>query len=142
MTQHAPIFIVLLPLTASLLCMLFSRIKKELGAWIVMASIVGAFLSACTVLQRVIATGGGSVTIPKNYEPLHQNSIIFFLDRDIHKLPVKGRPVSQRDGVEQIYQKRKPLYLAWKTPGCHIRCPNSPNRTAQIIIQKIEKMDK
>ena len=31
MTQHAPIFIVLLPLTASLLCMLFSRIKKELG---------------------------------------------------------------------------------------------------------------
>ena len=58
MTQHAPIFIVLLPLSASLLCMLFSRIKKELGAWIVMASIVGAFLSACTVLQRVIATGG------------------------------------------------------------------------------------
>ena len=58
MTQHAPIFIVLLPLTASLLCMLFSRIKKELGAWIVMASIVGAFLSACTVLQRVIANGG------------------------------------------------------------------------------------
>ena len=41
MTQHAPIFIVLLPLTASLLCMLFSRIKKELGAWIVMASVVG-----------------------------------------------------------------------------------------------------
>ena len=27
MTQHAPVFIVLLPLTGSLLCMLFSRIK-------------------------------------------------------------------------------------------------------------------
>lgn len=40
MTQHAPVLIVLLPLTASLLCMLFSRISKNLGSWIVMASIM------------------------------------------------------------------------------------------------------
>ncbi len=61
MTQHAPVFIVLLPLTASLLCMLFSRISKNLGAWIVMASIVGAFFSAVTVLRQVIASGGQTV---------------------------------------------------------------------------------
>ena len=51
MTQHAPVLIVLLPLTASLLCMLFSRISKNLGSWIVMASIAGAFANACIVLQ-------------------------------------------------------------------------------------------
>ena len=58
MTQHAPVLIVLLPLTASLLCMLFSRISKNLGSWIVMASIAGAFANACIVLQRVLESGG------------------------------------------------------------------------------------
>ncbi len=60
MTQHAPVFIVLLPLTASLLCMLLSRISKNLGSWVVMASIVGAFASALTVLHQVL-TGGAAV---------------------------------------------------------------------------------
>ncbi len=58
MTQHAPVLIVLLPLTASLLCMLLSRISRNLGSWVVMASIVGAFANACIVLQHVLATGG------------------------------------------------------------------------------------
>ncbi len=58
MTQHAPVLIVLLPLTASLLCMLLSRISKNLGSWVVMASIVGAFANACIVLQHVLAAGG------------------------------------------------------------------------------------
>ena len=58
MTQHAPVLIVLLPLTASLLCMLFSRISKNLGSWIVMASIAGAFANACVVLAKVISSGG------------------------------------------------------------------------------------
>lgn len=58
MTQHAPVLIVLLPLTASLLCMLFSRISRNLGSWIVMASIAGAFANACLVLERVISSGG------------------------------------------------------------------------------------
>ena len=61
MTQHAPVFIVLLPLTASLLCMLFSRISRNLGSYIVMASIVASFASAVTVLQQVIANGGKAI---------------------------------------------------------------------------------
>lgn len=61
MTQHAPVFIVLLPLTASLLCMLFSRISKNLGSWIVIASLAAAFASAVTVLQRVLASGGETI---------------------------------------------------------------------------------
>ena len=61
MTQHAPVFIVLLPMTASLLCMLFSRISRNLGSYVVMASIVAAFASAVTVLQQVIAQGGKAI---------------------------------------------------------------------------------
>ena len=36
-----------------------------------------------------------------------------FLRRDLEKLPTAGRPVSQRDGVAAIYEKRKPLYEAF-----------------------------
>lgn len=61
MTQHAPVFIVLLPLTASLLCMLLSRISRNLGSWVVMASLVGAFASAVTVLNEVLASGGKTI---------------------------------------------------------------------------------
>ncbi len=61
MTQHTPVLIVLLPVSAALLCMLFSRIQKNLGSWIVIASIFGAFLSAVNVLQQVLAQGGQAV---------------------------------------------------------------------------------
>ena len=58
----------------------------------------------------VIATGGGCVTREENYNALHQNGQIVWLRRDLDKLPITGRPVSQRDGVEAIFERRKPLY--------------------------------
>ena len=61
----------------------------------------------------VIATGGGCVTRQENYDLLHQNGTILWIKRDLEKLPISGRPVSQRDGVEAIYEKRKPLYEAF-----------------------------
>ena len=61
----------------------------------------------------VIATGGGCVTRSENYRHLHQNGTIVWLRRDISKLPVNGRPISQRDGVAALYEKRKPLYEAF-----------------------------
>lgn len=56
MMQHSPVFIVLLPLTASLLCMLFSKLRRNLGSYIVIASIIAAFINACITLQRVMAS--------------------------------------------------------------------------------------
>ncbi len=61
LVQHAPVFIVLLPLSASLLCLLFSRISRNLGSYIVIAAIFGAFLSALTVLRQVVAAGGQAI---------------------------------------------------------------------------------
>ena len=58
----------------------------------------------------VIATGGGCVTRWENYGALHQNGAIVWVKRALDQLPTKGRPVSQRDGVEAIYEQRKPLY--------------------------------
>ena len=58
----------------------------------------------------VIATGGGCVTKPHNYPLLHQNGRIFWLQRDLDLLPTDGRPLSQSNPLENMYQIRKPLY--------------------------------
>ena len=61
----------------------------------------------------VIATGGGCVTRERNYPLLHQNSTIVWIRRDISKLPTKGRPLSQKNDLNEMYQKRQPMYQAF-----------------------------
>lgn len=64
----------------------------------------------CKAAGTVIATGGGCVTRPENYAHLHRNSRIFWLRRDVEKLPTIGRPLSQRNTPAQLYRQREPLY--------------------------------
>lgn len=61
----------------------------------------------------VIATGGGCVTRQENYPLLHQNGTIVCLQRDLRLLPKDGRPLSQRNSLEAMYQARRPLYEAF-----------------------------
>lgn len=81
----------------------------------------------------VIATGGGCVTREENYPLLHQNGKIIWLQREIHKLPTAGRPLSQNNSLWKMYAVREPLY---KRFADHIveNC-GSPNDTANIIYQ-------
>lgn len=58
----------------------------------------------------IIATGGGVVTRPENYAPLHQNGKIFFIHRKTEALPTDGRPISQSTDLSELYKKRLPLY--------------------------------
>ena len=58
----------------------------------------------------VLATGGGCVTRMENYPALHQNGRIFWLQRDLGKLPVNGRPLSQSNRLEDLYARRKAAY--------------------------------
>ena len=59
---------------------------------------------------KVIATGGGIVTVAENLPLVRQNSVCVFLRRDLNQLSSKGRPLSQKFGVEALYQARLPLY--------------------------------
>ena len=61
----------------------------------------------------VIATGGGCVTRARNYPLLHQNGTIFWLKRDLQKLPTHGRPLSQQNKLSELYRVRKPLYQSF-----------------------------
>lgn len=61
----------------------------------------------------IIATGGGAVTREENYQLLHQNGIIVWVQRDISGLETSHRPLSQKAGTEALYEKRKPMYEAF-----------------------------
>ena len=63
--------------------------------------------------NQVIATGGGCVTRQENYNSLHQNSRIIWIEREISSLPTEGRPLSHRNFLDEMYQIRKPLYEAF-----------------------------
>ena len=58
----------------------------------------------------VLATGGGCVTRPENYPSLHQNGCIVWLTRDLSLLPTDGRPMSQANSPEALWETRKALY--------------------------------
>jgi len=72
-----------------------------------------ALQTLCNHTGLVIATGGGIVTRPENREIIKQNGIVIFLDRDLSLLPVSGRPLSQKEGIEVLAKVRLPLYSKW-----------------------------
>ena len=86
----------------------------------------------------VIATGGGCVTRPVNYAPLHQNSRIIWLRRDVSVLPTAGRPLSQSNNLQTMYAQRKPLYEAFS--DAIIDNDGTPKQILRKILSKLEEM--
>ena len=58
----------------------------------------------------ILSTGGGCVTRAENYPLLHQNGVIFWLKRELERLPKEGRPLSLKNDLKDMYEKRRPLY--------------------------------
>ena len=58
----------------------------------------------------VVATGGGAVLREENYAALHQNGTIVWLTRDLARLPIDGRPVSQATSLDALFAARKARY--------------------------------
>ncbi len=79
----------------------------------------------------IIATGGGCVTRGENYAPLHQNGVIFWLQRDLSSLPTNGRPLSQQNDLSTMYAQREPLYRHF-ADHC-INNNGAPEATANAI---------
>jgi shikimate dehydrogenase len=61
----------------------------------------------------IIATGGGCVTRPENYPLLHQNGTIVWIRRALDKLPSDGRPLSQQNSAQTLYDQRRDKYQAF-----------------------------
>ena len=82
----------------------------------------------------VISTGGGCVTVPKNYAHLRQNGRIYQLTQPVEKLSTSGRVLSG-GGIErlrELEETRTPMYESFAQ--CiveHNR--NSPETVAAIL---------
>lgn len=61
MSQHFPVLIVLLPLSAALLSPFFSLLHRQAGKWIAVASLFGAFGCSVGLLLQIIAGGGEAI---------------------------------------------------------------------------------
>ncbi len=81
---------------------------------------------------KIIATGGGVPTVDANYEPLHQNGVILWLERPIEYLPTKGRPLSKGRELSELYRERKPAYERFADVTVHGK--KSPNATAEALL--------
>ena len=67
----------------------------------------------CAAGGKVIATGGGAILREKNRKNLRMNARVIWLQRDLHKLPFDGRPLSRGyAAIEEMYAIREPLYRA------------------------------
>ena len=86
----------------------------------------------------VIATGGGAVTVEENYSPLHQNGVIFFIERDLASLAKDGRPLSLRSSPEQMYAKRISHYKRFA--DATVFNNTSPEDTAKEMISIFESI--
>ncbi|MBR4703134.1 MAG: shikimate kinase [Oscillospiraceae bacterium] len=82
---------------------------------------------------KVIATGGGCVTREENYPLLHQNGRIFWLRRDLEKLPREGRPLSQAGDLREMARVREPLYRRFADES--IDNNFSPEETVRRILE-------
>ncbi len=58
----------------------------------------------------VISLGGGGVLKEENVKNLKRNGTIVYIKRDLSLLLVDNRPLSQKEGVEALYNKRKGVY--------------------------------
>ena len=83
----------------------------------------------------VIATGGGAVLREENYAALHQNGTIVWLTRDLARLPIDGRPVSQATSLDALFAARKTRYERFAD---HIIDNNgAPDETVRAILEAL-----
>ncbi len=89
-----------------------------------------------SVLKKVvISSGGGAILNSENVANLKMNSKIVFIDRDIDKLAVKGRPLSANlDAVCKLADIRIPIYKAISD----VKIDN--NRSIDDTILEIERV--
>ena len=92
----------------------------------------------CKKSGCVIATGGGAVTVMENYDIMHQNGIVLYIDSELERLDTKNRPLSAggKDVLKALYEKRAPLYK--KFAHTEVKSLETYQKTARQAIKILE----
>ncbi len=88
-------------------------------------------------LPAVVATGGGIVTVHYNMRRMNDHGDVVWLDRPLSELATEGRPLSQKEGVEALYERREILYRI----AARIRVPvtGTPLAVTEQILTELRK---
>lgn len=70
-----------------------------------------AIKDAAKLSGAVIAIGGGGILRDDNVHALKRNGKICFIERDLNLLTSKNRPLSEKNGIEKLYNDRKERYF-------------------------------
>lgn len=83
----------------------------------------------------VISTGGGCVTVPKNFAHLRQNGRIYQLTQPIENLSTEGRVLSSGglDRLRELEEIRTPMYQAFAQ--CIVEHHRNAPETVETIIE-------
>lgn len=87
---------------------------------------------------KIIATGGGLPTVAENYELLHQNGVILWLERELSALSTIDRPLSQGRDLTALYEERRPAYESFADG--RVKGAQSPRTTARLLLEKFESL--
>ncbi len=92
----------------------------------------------CKKSGCVIATGGGAVTVMENYDIMHQNGTVLYIDRALERLDTKNRPLSAggKEALKALYEKRAPPYK--KFAHAEVKSLETYQKTAQQAIKILE----
>ena len=93
----------------------------------------------CKKSGCVIATGGGAVTKERNYDIIHQNATVVFIERELKRLSTQGRPLSQGgiETLEKLYEERLPLYK--KVSDFSVKSQKTWQETTSLVLEKLNK---
>lgn len=94
-----------------------------------------ALRELCKRSSCVIATGGGAVTVKENFDVIRQNSVVFYLKRDIAELQTSGRPLSAggEDALRLLFERRREAYSA--VADFEVESTGVINKTADVMKQ-------
>ncbi len=96
---------------------------------------VEAIASLSALNGAVIATGGGAVMNEINRMRLKRNGIVVLIERDNAALVADGRPVSRREGIEALYNKRMPVYREFA--DLSVSNDSAPEDAVKSIIRRV-----
>lgn len=85
----------------------------------------------------IIATGGGVVVNEENYEALHKNGIVVWLQRDLEILANDGRPILKQIGAKELYRQRKELYE--KFADVTVENTGDVKTSAMAVLHEVQK---
>lgn len=91
----------------------------------------------CSMSGKVISCGGGAVVRESNIKAMKKNSVVVWILRDLNLLETHGRPLSEKNGIEELFKEREQLYAA----AADFTADNNGTvvETVNIILKEIKR---